>query len=259
MKDLQTTYWLENIMLNLDLEVRTKGNPNLISGNYCIVTVHDASPKFKIRLTKILRALHHLQIPFNIAIVPCLNEKKRNDIRADNGFIDLVMKYNPETALHGLYHEHNGNLEEFHNLDIKKAKKEIHKALEMFREAGFAGNHVFIPPTWAITKDTVDSLRTLDFEILETEEEIILLKNNVRLLSSVLNWYVGSVRKDNECRKLIKTLFEKKLLSKSKLIRIAIHPKDPKGILSEQVKMIRKLKRAKYRFINYSEIPQIVS
>lgn len=246
-------------MLNLDLEVKTKGNPNLVSGNYCIVTVHDVSPEFKIKLKNIFRTLHHIKIPFNIAIIPCLNEKKRNDIRVDKGFIDLVKKYYPEIALHGLYHEHNGSLEEFHDLDIKKAKKEIHKALEMFRDAGFADNHVFIPPTWAITKDTVDSLATLHFEILETEEEIILLKNNVRLLSSVLNWDVGSVRKDNECRKLIKSLFENKLLSKSKLIRIAIHPKDPKGILSEQVKMIRKLKRAKYRFINYSEIPQIVS
>ena len=33
----------------------------------------------------------------------------------------------------------------------------------------------FVPPTWTINKETIDALSQLQFNIVETEEEILIL------------------------------------------------------------------------------------
>ncbi|MDP9306512.1 MAG: hypothetical protein M3O68_09250 [Thermoproteota archaeon] len=53
------------------------------------MTIHDGSPEFKSRLKTILRTIRQLKIPFNIAVIPCMNKKKQNDIRADKDFLLL--------------------------------------------------------------------------------------------------------------------------------------------------------------------------
>jgi predicted deacetylase len=257
LKDLPTAYWLDYNMANMDLEHTMKENPKQIPGKFSIVTIHDVSPKYKAKIMNILHKIDELEIPYNIAIIPYHDEKKKNDIRNNREFINYLLEYSPETALHGLYHEHDGNLEEFHNLNLKSAREEIRKGVKIFQEVGIGKNHIFIPPTWAVNKDTVDALKSLQFKLVETEEEIILLDKNVRLLSNILNWDLGSLKTDNKYATLIKKLFNKKLLLKSRLIRIALHPRDPNGVLDEQYRMIQTLKRAHYQFLTYSEIHKI--
>ena len=55
-----------------------------------------------------------------------------------------------------------------------------------------------------------------------------------RLLSTVLNWDLGSLKTDLKYHMLIKQLFNRQAKFGCKLIRLAIHPKDPTGILEEQ-------------------------
>ena len=43
-------------------------------------------------------------------VIPRRNEKEENDIRNNSEFIKEILEYNQPIALHGLYHEHNGNL-----------------------------------------------------------------------------------------------------------------------------------------------------
>jgi predicted deacetylase len=257
MKDLPTRYWLENTTTNIDFEGKLKERPQESIAKFAIVTVHDVSPRYKTKIRRILARLDKLQISYNIAIIPLYYEKMKNDIRYDKAFVDFLTSNEREVALHGLYHERNGNVEEFGNLTMKQALKTIHDALKIIKQAGIRNPKVFIPPTWAVNKPTIEALEDLKFRLIETEEEIILLNGNVRLLSTVLNWDLGSLQADLKYHALIKDLFKKQVLLGSKLVRIAIHPKDPPGILEEQCRMIKKLVKMGYRFVYYSQIGKI--
>src|SRR5437867_3655310 len=241
-------------MSNIDLEDNLKDRSKDIPGKFSIVTVHDATPENKSKIRNILDKLDEISIAYNIAVITFYNEKKKNDIRNDKDFVKILSHKDEEIALHGLYHERNGDLEEFGNLSLKDAIRTIRTGLNMFKDVGLDRVDSFVPPTWAVNKDTVDALKSLNFKLLETEEEVILLNKRVRLLSTILNWDLGSLRTDLRYHDLIKKLFKRQLSYKSKLIRIAVHPKDPKGILTEQCKMIRLLQKERYVFLKYSDI-----
>jgi predicted deacetylase len=253
MKDLPTRYWLEDTTSNLDLEGKLKDKPHNLRGSFAIVTVHDVCPQNRSKITLILNELDKLDIPYNIAIIPLYYERKKNDVRNDRSFIDFLLANGREAALHGFYHERNGNIEEFGDLTMKQAKGTLNSALNLFRDAGIGKTKTFIPPTWAINKQTVEALKNLNFKVVETEEEIILLNRRMRLLSTVLNWDLGSLRTDMKYHRLIKNLFKKQVALGCKLIRLAIHPKDPGGVLEEQCEMIQKLLRMGYKFVQYSD------
>jgi predicted deacetylase len=63
---------------------------------------------------------------------------------------------------------------------------------EIFSKVGIVGIKidVFVPPTWTVNKQAMDALRELDFNIVETEEEILILnkKTHTRLHTNILNW-----------------------------------------------------------------------
>jgi predicted deacetylase len=254
LKDLPTRYWLEDVTSNVDLEEKLKDNANHLRQKYAIVTVHDIYPQNRPKILVILRELDKLDIPYNIAVVPLYNGKKKNDIRNERPFIDFLLANGRETALHGFYHERKGEIEEFSELTDKQAKGALLRGLRFFKKAGIGKTKIFIPPTWAVNKQTVEALEDLKFNVIETEEEIILLDRKKRLLSTVLNWDLGSMKTDLRYHRLIKKLFRKEISLDSKLIRLAVHPKDPAGILKEQCAMIKELIKCNYQFVQYSQL-----
>ena len=181
MKDLPTRYWLEENTTNLDLERNLKTKVRS-SDKFAMVTIHDVCPQYVSKINRIMRRLDKLDIPYSIAVIPMYNEAKDNDIRNDKSFIDFLLKDGKEFALHGFYHERNGNVEEFGSLTKKQAKGILSKGLTLFKKTGIGKTKIFIPPTWAVNKQTIEALENLKFEIIETEEEVILLGSLKSLL-----------------------------------------------------------------------------
>jgi hypothetical protein len=93
--------------------------------------------------------------------------------------------------------------------------------------------------------------------LAEAKEEILILdiKKTRRLHASVLNWdQTGSPQKNKEYLKKNKQLYRLKLQKNSRLIRIAIHPRDPEEALHDQIEMIQGLKGMNYSFLSYGKI-----
>jgi hypothetical protein len=97
----------------------------------------------------------------------------------------------------------------------------------------------------------------LHFSITETEQEILILEKNTRLLTNILNWDHGAEILDQLFRQVNKLLFKKKVMSNTEMIRIALHPKDPPEALAEQCEMIAGLVDLNYNFIRYSDIAKL--
>ena len=257
MKDLPTRYWLEDYAINIDLESELKAKMLKHKKKFAIITVHDVCPEFRSKITVILNELDKLEIPYSVAVIPLYNGRKKNDIRKNKSLINFLLHREQEIALHGFYHERMGNIEEFRDLTKKQAKRNLINGLKFFRQAGIGKTNTFIPPTWAVNKQSIEALENFKFKVIETEEEIILLDKHKRLLSTVLNWDLGSVKIDMKYHGLIKRLFRKQVLRGCSLIRLAIHPKDPSPVLAEQCRMIKELHKKGYKFIRYSDIYEL--
>jgi hypothetical protein len=85
---------------------------------------------------------------------------------------------------------------------------------------------------------------------------IIDSKKTKRLHAGVLNWdQSGSPEKNRECLAKNKQLYELEVTQKnSRLVRIAIHPRDPVEALHDQIEMIQDLKDKNYSFLGYGEM-----
>ena len=81
-------------------------------------------------------------------------------------------------------------MEEFRDLSFEDAQNEIKKGREILQDVGISTD-IFVPPTWTINKETIDALSQLQFNIVETEEEILILDKNTRLATNILNWDAG--------------------------------------------------------------------
>jgi predicted deacetylase len=132
----------------------------------------------------------------------------------------------------------------------------LKKGLEIFNSLEIKTD-VFVPPTWTINKDSMEALKNLKFNIVETEQEILILRKNTRLLTNILNWDVGSPMLNLRFMEINKNLFRKKVMGNTEMIRIALHPKDPSEALAEQCEMIAGLTDLNYNFIKYSEIARL--
>src|SRR4029079_9099004 len=100
---------------------------HILKTKYSIVTIHDVSVQYTEKILRIADELEKFSIPYNFAVIPCHNEVKTNDVRNNPEFIDTIKGYKQDIALHGLYHEHNGDLEEFRDLSFEEARNEIKK------------------------------------------------------------------------------------------------------------------------------------
>jgi hypothetical protein len=80
-----------------------------------IVTIHDVAPEYSEKIFRVVDELEKLGIHYNLAIVPYLKKIKDNLISKNPEFVNKVLGYKQEVALHGNYHEtDDGKIEDFH-------------------------------------------------------------------------------------------------------------------------------------------------
>ena len=259
----------DTVVSEIDLSGRQeqeKGYPVLSKHNkkfFAIVTIHDVAPEYSDKIFRVADELEKLGIHYNLAIIPYLKERKENLISGNPEFVNKILRYGQEIALHGNYHEtEDGKIEDFHTYSIEEAKNHLQNAINVVKEAGISNTNVFVPPTWAINKPTIDDLIQLGFRLAEAKEEILIIysrKKTKRLHASVLNWdEYGSPQKNIECLTKNKQLYRLKVMQRnSRLIRIAIHPRDPEEALQDQIEMIQGLKDMNYSFLGYGEMIRV--
>jgi predicted deacetylase len=222
-----------------------------------VVTIHDACPAFSEKIFDFTEVLEKLKIRYNIALIPFFNEKQ--DLP---NFPEFLVKLKSckgcEIALHGLYHEdRNGRFDDFHTVTKRLAEEEIRAALQIVQEVGIRPT-VFIPPAWKLNVTSVKVLMKLGFTMAEIQEKYLLLTRTSFKkipLPKVLNWdSTGHPRKNiiNIARN--RRRFKVLARQKPKVIRIALHPRDPHQALQEQKKMIVKLKDKGYLIPTYSQL-----
>ncbi len=252
---------VNEIHLSVGQKQQEKDRPVLNKDNkklFAIVTMHDVAPEYSEKIFRVADELEKLGIHYNLAIIPYL-KKKNNLISRNPEFVKKVLEYEQEVALHGNYHEtDDGKIEDFHTFSIEEAKKHLQNAINVLKEAGISNTTVFVPPTWAINKPTIDDLIQLGFKLVEGKEEILIIdsKKTRKLHAGVLNWdQSGSPEKNKEYLTKNKQLYSLEVMQKnSRLVRIAIHPRDPEEALQDQIEMIQGLKDKNYSFINYGEM-----
>ena len=253
---------VNEIHLSVGQNQQEKDRPVLNKDNkklFAIVTMHDVAPEYSEKIFRVADELEKLGIHYNLAIIPYLKKKKDNLISRNPEFVKKVLEYEQEVALHGNYHEtDDGKIEDFHTFSIEEAKKHLQNAINVLKEAGISNTTVFVPPTWAINKPTIDDLIQLGFKLVEGKEEILIIdsKKTRKLHAGVLNWdQSGSPEKNKEYLTKNKQLYSLEVMQKnSRLVRIAIHPRDPEEALQDQIEMIQGLKDKNYSFINYGEM-----
>ncbi len=257
MKDVITDYWFNYKMATIEFGDEPSSNEkedHALKSKFAIVTIHDACPEFSERIFEQANELEKLKISFNFAIIPKMRQEEENDIRNHPDFVHKLKDYQQPIALHGLYHEKSRHeIEDFYNMKIDRVKHDIKEGMQILKESGI-NSEIFVPPTWAINKYTIDVLNELDFTETETEEEILILDKNTRLHTNILNWDTGIGFASQIFLKINKMSYRQKVMQNVQMIRIAIHPRDPVTALQGQIDMIKGLKDINYNFLSYGDI-----
>ena len=223
-----------------------------------VVTLHDAAPAFSKRIFEFTDAFENLGINFNVATIPFFQHTE--DLSRFPDFVDKLKSYKRcEIVLHGLYHEdRNGQMDDFHTKSKGTIEEELRTGLEIFEQVGIKTS-VFIPPQWKLSSDSLEVLEKLGFSLAEMQEEFFLLSHQPFKkikVSKVLSWDLTGHPDQNIVR--ISTEEHRfKLLEDTqgrKMIRIALHPRDPHKVFDEQIDMIRELKEQDYTIPLYTEL-----
>jgi predicted deacetylase len=232
-----------------------------------IITIHDVNPSCSEKLQTITNELDYLKIKYNLSIVPFYD--KKYNVKDDDAFCNqissLCQLYTVELTLHGLYHQLDGKIEDFDSQSKEQEKKEIQQGLDILSSAKLPTPSTFIPPAWHLSRQAIQALRDLKFNIAESMSDLELIQKGKKyLLSPVLNWdKSGDKEKNKETLKQNKTEFYTHLFNidgeSYGLFRMAIHPPhDPDEALADQIEMIKFLQeKENYRFVNYSDLPKI--
>ena len=222
-----------------------------------IITIHDVCPRFESNIFNSAKSLEKLGVKYNIALIPFFNENE--DLPRFPDFVNTVKSCKAEIALHGLYHEkRNGTFDDFHTVAKGEAEVEIRAGLQIFSEIGIHTN-VFIPPAWKLNENSIKDLEKTGFKLAEIQEKFILLDKKglkkVITTPKVFNWdSTGQPEKNKVNIEKDRKRFDNLLKEEPKIIRIALHPRDPPGALDQQIEMINHLKDKEYEIINYRNL-----
>jgi predicted deacetylase len=239
----------------------------LIDKKIGIITIHDVNPSCSQKLQTITDELDNLKVKYNLSIVPFYN--KKYNVKDDTAFCNQISSLSKldtvELTLHGLYHQLDGKIEDFDSQSKEQEKKEIQQGLEILSSAKLPTPSTFIPPAWHLSRQAIQSLKDLKFEIAESISDLELIQKGKKyLLSPVLNWdKSGDKEKNKETLKQNKNEFYTHLFNidgeSYGLFRMAIHPPhDPDEALADQIEMIRFLQEKEdYNFVNYSDLHKI--
>ncbi len=223
-----------------------------------VVALHDAAPAFSKRIFEFTDAFENLGINFNVATVPFYHHTE--DLSRFPDFVDKLKSYKRcEIVLHGLYHEdRNGHMDDFHTKSKGTTEEELRAGLDIFEQVGIKTG-VFIPPQWKLSSDSIEVLEKLGFSLAEMQEEFFLLSHKPYRkikVPKVLSWDLTG----NPDQNVVSIGTEEhrfKLLEDAqgrKMIRIALHPRDPHKVFNEQIDMIRELEEQDYTIPLYTEL-----
>jgi predicted deacetylase len=232
-----------------------------------LITIHDVNPSCSQKLQIITDELDRVKVKYNLSIVPFYNKKYnvKDDIDFCNQISSLCQLDMVELTLHGLYHQLDGKIEDFDSQSQEQERKEIQQGLDILSSAKLPTPSTFIPPAWHLSRQAIQALKDLKFEVAESMSALELIKKGKKyLLSPVLNWdKSGNKEKNKETLTQNKTEFYTHLFNiegeSYGLFRMAIHPPhDPDDALADQIEMIKFLKEKEdYKFINYIDLPKM--
>ena len=243
----------------------------VIDQKIAIITIHDVNPSHSEKILKTLDELNKLKINYNLSIVPYYNKKYNlKDFTDFSNSISSILQAdnnNVELSLHGLYHQADGQMDDFDTHTKDEERNEIQKGLDILSSANLPRPSIFIPPAWHLSRQAIDGLRELNFSISESMTELdFIQKGKKYLLHPVMNWdQQGDKVKNKQTLKPNKQLFYERLFNisggSSGLFRIAIHPpNDPDEALEDQIEMIEYLRQKEsYRFVIYSDLLELES
>jgi uncharacterized protein len=222
-----------------------------------VVTLHDACPSFSSRTFKIIEELEKLEIRYNIGLVPFFNEKQ--DLPRFLRFVDKIKSCKGEIVLHGLYHEDRRHqIDNFGTRTKAAAEQGIRAGIQILQEIGIRSN-VFIPPCWKLNLNSIEVLGKLGFRLTEIMEKYVLLDSRTFKkieTPKVLSWDSYADPEKNIVT-ITRNRIRFKLLTKEdkrRLIRIALHPRDPYHALEDQKEMILQLKDHGYELLRYGDL-----
>jgi predicted deacetylase len=243
----------------------------MIDQKIAIITIHDVNPSHSERILKTLDELNKLGIDYNLSIVPYYNKKYNlKDFPDFSNSISLTLQSdnnNVELSLHGLYHQADGQMDDFDTHTKEEEKNEIQQGLDIFSAADLPRPPIFIPPAWHLSRQAIEALKELNSSISESMTELDFIRKGKKyLLHPVMNWdQKGDKEKNKQTLKPNKQLFYERLFNvgggSSGLFRIAIHPPyDPDEALVDQIELIKHLKeKESYRFMTYSDLLELES
>ncbi|HKG89179.1 MAG TPA: DUF2334 domain-containing protein [Nitrososphaeraceae archaeon] len=238
----------------------------MIDQKIAIITIHDVNPSHSEKIVKTLDEINKLRIDYNLSIVPYYDKKYNlKDFPDFSNSISSTLQSdnnNVELSLHGLYHQANGQMDDFDTHTKEEEKSEIQKGLDILSSANLPRPSIFIPPAWHLSRQAIEALKELNFSISESMTELdFIQKGKKYLLHPVMNWdQQGDKVKNKQTLKPNKQLFYERLFNisggSSGLFRIAIHPpNDPDEALEDQIEMIEYLRQKEsYRFVTYSDL-----
>jgi predicted deacetylase len=243
----------------------------MIDQKIAIVTVHDVNPSHSEEILKTLKELNNLKINYNLSVVPYYNKKYNLKDFADfSSSISLTLQSdnnNVELSLHGLYHQVDGQMDDFDTHTKEEEKNEIQKGLDILSAANLPRPSIFIPPAWHLSRQAIEALKELNFSISEAMTDLELIQKGKKyLLHPVMNWdQQGDKVKNKQTLKQNKQMFYDRLFNirgeTCGLFRMAIHPPyDPDEALVDQIELIKHLKeKESYRFMTYSDLLELES
>src|SRR5919109_1818863 len=195
-------------------------------------------------------------------------DNKKYNIKDDIDFCNQIslllqsINNKVELTLHGLYHQVDGQMDDFDTHTKEEEKNEIQQGLDILSSANLSRPLTFIPPAWHLSRQAIEALKELNFSISESMTELDFIQTGKKyLLHPVMNWdQKGDKEKNKQTLKQNKQMFYDRLFNINGetygLFRIAIHPPhDPDEALADQIEMIKHLRdKEYYRFITYLDL-----
>jgi predicted deacetylase len=243
----------------------------MIDQKIAIITIHDVNPSHSEKIFKTIDKLNEIKIKYSLSIVPYYAKKYniKDDVNFCKQISSLLHSTNGdvELTLHGLYHQVDGQMDDFDTHTKEEEKSEIHQGLDIFSAANLPRPSIFIPPAWHLSRQAIEALKELNFSVSESMTELdFIQKGKKYLLHPVMNWdHQGDKNKNKQTLKPNKQMFYDRLFNidgaSYGLFRIAIHPpNDPDGALDDQIEMIKYLReKESYRFMTYSDLLRLES
>jgi len=236
----------------------------MIDQKVAIITIHDVNPSHSEKILKTCYELNKLKIKYNLSIVPYY--RKRYNLNDYAAFCDqissLLQSGNIELTLHGLYHQTDGQFEDFDTGSKEEEKLEIQKGLEILLAAKLPRPSMFIPPGWHLSRQCIEALKELNFKMSESMTDLeFIQKGKKYMIHPVMNWdQQGDKEKNKQTLEQNKQMFYDRMFNvngkTNGLFRMAIHPPyDPEEALADQIEMIKYIKEKEgYELIKYSDL-----